>query len=125
MLSLATAATFICTPIAVFDGDGPLWCEEGHKIRIASISAREIDGTCRARHPCPDASGIAAHDALVSLLGRPTGRWRTGHITIAAEPIQCIAEGRSYGRIVASCRLNDGRDLGEAMIQTGTVLRWR
>lgn len=119
------SAAFVCTPIAVWDGDGPIWCEEGQKIRIASISAREIDNTCRPGHACPDASGIQARDTLVRLLGRPTGRWETGHITVSASPIRCVAQGESYRRIVASCTLPDGRDLGAAMLASGTVARWR
>ncbi|GAA4720909.1 hypothetical protein GCM10023325_17560 [Sphingomonas lutea] len=45
--------TFTCTPIAVWDGDGPIWCAEGQKVRIAGVAARELDGTCRSRQPCP------------------------------------------------------------------------
>ena len=119
------ASAFTCTPTAVFDGDGPLWCDSGEKIRIAGISARELDGTCRRGHPCPEASGVAARDALVNLVGERTGRWKTGHIAVRGPALRCVAEGKSYGRIVASCTLPDGRDLGEAMIATGTVLRWR
>lgn len=52
LLALATAATFVCTPVAVWDGDGPIWCKEGPKIRIAGIAAREMDGTCSRGHPC-------------------------------------------------------------------------
>ncbi|CAM4321290.1 hypothetical protein NOLU111490_17390 [Novosphingobium lubricantis] len=25
-LALVSAATFVCTPVAVWDGDGPIWC---------------------------------------------------------------------------------------------------
>lgn len=59
---------FICTPVRVWDGDGPVWCREGPRIRLAGIAAREIDGSCRKGHPCPRASGIAARDALVRAL---------------------------------------------------------
>ena len=124
-MSVLSAIAFLCTPIAIWDGDGPLWCEQGQKIRIANISAREIDGTCRRGHPCPSASGVEARDALVNLLGERTGRWKTGHITVRGPTLRCVAEGESYGRIVASCALPDGRDLGDAMLATGTVLRWR
>jgi endonuclease YncB( thermonuclease family) len=124
-MPIISAAIFICTPIAVWDGDGPIWCQEGPKIRISSIAAREIDGSCRPGHPCPRASGEAARDALVELLGRPIGRWKTGHVRISGPAISCLHQGRSYDRVVASCTLPDGRDLGEAMIATGTVARWR
>lgn len=123
-MSMIAAAAFICTPIAVWDGDGPVWCAEGPKIRIANISARELDGTCRRGHPCPNASGVAARDALVGLFGGATGRWDTGHIQVRGRSMQCTALGESYGRTVATCTLADGRDLGRAMIATGTVARW-
>lgn len=124
-MSILAATIFICTPIAVWDGDGPIWCEEGPKIRISSIAAREMDGTCRPGHPCPRASGESARDALVELLGRRTRLWKTGHVTISGPAIRCRNVGQSYDRVVASCTLPDGRDLGEAMIATGTVARWR
>lgn len=125
LLTLAASAAFICTPVAVWDGDGPIWCKEGPKIRLESIAAREMDGTCRPGHPCPRASAIEARDALVTLLGGPKGRLRSGHVKITASPMRCRASHQSYGRVVASCRLPDGRDLGGAMLRTGTVLRWR
>lgn len=124
MLEILASAAFLCTPIAVWDGD-TFWCDGGIKIRIASISAREMDGTCRPGHPCPDAGAEASRDALVSLLGRATGRWKTGHIAISGPSIRCFDNGRSYDRVVASCELADGRDLGESMLATGTVVRWR
>ncbi len=123
-MGLAAAAALICTPIAVWDGDGPVWCEEGPKIRLAGIAAREMDETCKAHHPCPDASGIEARDALVRLLGGAKGRWKTGHVVVSAQPMRCQQIGRSYDRVVATCRLADGRDLSSAMLRTGTVARW-
>ena len=123
-MGLVAAAALICTPIAVWDGDGPIWCKEGPKIRLAGIAAREIDGTCKPHHPCSDASGIEARDALVRLLGGAKGRWKTGHIVVSAQPMRCGQVGRSYGRIVATCTLADGRDLSAAMLRTGTVSRW-
>ena len=35
--------SFTCTPTAVYDGDGPIWCAEGPRIRLAGIAAREMD----------------------------------------------------------------------------------
>jgi endonuclease YncB( thermonuclease family) len=49
--------SFKCTPVAVWDGDGPIWCAEGPRIRISGVAAREIDGTCRANQPCPWPAG--------------------------------------------------------------------
>ena len=123
-ISLVASAVFVCTPIAVWDGDGPIWCAEGPKIRIANISARELDDTCRRGHPCPTSSGVEARDALVRLLGVRTGTWDSGHIEIRGAALRCSEQGKSYGRIVASCSLADGRDLGRAMIASGTVAKW-
>jgi hypothetical protein len=66
-------SAFVCTPTAIYDGDGPIWCAEGPKVRLAGIAAREIDETCRPQHPCPKASGKASRDHLVKLLGGPRG----------------------------------------------------
>ncbi|MDG6080261.1 hypothetical protein E3U23_13795 [Erythrobacter litoralis] len=124
-MGLAATAMLICTPIAVWDDDGPIRCEEGPKIRLAGIAVREIDGTCRPHHPCPDAPGIEARNALVRLLGGAKGQWKSGHIVVSTKPMRCGQVGRSYGRVVATCRLADGRDLSAAMLRTGTVLRWK
>jgi len=116
---------FVCTPIAVWDGDGPVWCAEGPKLRLKGIAAREMDGTCSPGHPCPTASAVAARDALVRLLGGPRGTMSTGHVRVHAPPMQCRASNISYSRIVAACRMGNGRDLSNAMLETGTVLPWR
>lgn len=122
---VAATLTFVCTPVAVYDGDGPIWCAEGPHVRIAGIAAREADGTCRANQPCPDAPWDAARDALVGLLGRRTGTLRTGHVTITGPTMRCISAGPAGGnRTAAWCVMADGRDLSCAMVATGTVLRW-
>ncbi len=118
------AGLFACTPVAVWDGDGPVWCKEGPRIRIEHIAAREIDGRCRPGSPCPLSSGVAARDALVGILGGAKGTRPTGHVLVQYPTMTCRSLGTSYGRVVASCSLNDGRDLGRAMIATGTVLPW-
>ena len=48
LAAVPAGQSFTCTPTAVWDGDGPIWCAEGPKVRLAGISAREIDGTCTA-----------------------------------------------------------------------------
>ena len=44
---VAAGQTFTCTATHVWDGDGPMWCAEGPKIRLAGIAARDIDETCK------------------------------------------------------------------------------
>jgi endonuclease YncB( thermonuclease family) len=122
---IAIAMTFACTPVAVYDGDGPIWCAEGPHVRVAGVAAREMDGGCRRNQPCPDASALAARDAMVGLLGRRTGVMATGHIRIVGPTMQCVSNGPAGGnRTAAWCTLADGRDLSCAAIATGTMLRW-
>jgi endonuclease YncB( thermonuclease family) len=117
--------TFRCTPTAVYDGDGPIWCREGPKIRLAGIAAREMDETCNANQPCPNATARQARDQLVRLLGGARGTLSTGHITVVAGPMTCLSEGGARGsRTAAWCRLANGADLNCAMIRSGTTLRW-
>lgn len=125
MSVVAAGLMFLCTPVAVWDGDGPVWCEEGPRLRLAGIAAREMDGTCSVGHPCPDATAIAARDALVRLLGGARGTLPTGHIRVSAGAMRCRSEGGAGGnRTAAFCTMADGRDLSCAMVATGTVLRW-
>jgi endonuclease YncB( thermonuclease family) len=122
---VATGTAFTCTPTRVWDGDGPIWCAEGPKIRLAGIAAREIDGTCKPHHPCPRTSGPAARDALVRLVGKPVGRSQEGHVLVQAKPLQCRSEGSGKGdRTAAWCRTAAGGDLSCAMVKSGYALRW-
>ena len=122
---VAKGVRFQCTPTAVWDGDGPIWCAEGPKLRLAGIAAREIDETCRIGQPCPAASGVAARDALVALLGGGRGMLSTGHVAVRGPRLICMSEGRGKGdRTAAWCLLPGGQNLSCAMIATGTALRW-
>lgn len=122
---VAAGMTFTCTPIRVWDGDGPIWCAEGPKIRLAGIAAREIDGTCRPGHPCPKASGAAARDALARLVGKPVGRSREGHVLVKGPALNCTSEGSGKGeRTAAWCSTSADVDLSCAMVKSGYALRW-
>lgn len=121
-----SGVAFTCTPTAVHDGDGPIWCAEGPRIRLSGIAAREADGTCRPGHPCPAASADQARDMLVSLLGGPRGRLRTGHVVVRGPAMRCVSRGGARGtRTGALCSLPGIGDLSCAMVKSGTVLRWR
>jgi endonuclease YncB( thermonuclease family) len=122
---VAAGESFTCTPTRVWDGDGPIWCAEGPRIRLAGIAAREIDGTCRPTQPCPQATAEQARDHLVSLVGRATGRSTEGHILVRGEPMQCTSDGSAGGeRTAAWCVQPDGEDLSCAMVASGYALRW-
>ena len=117
--------SFTCTPTQVWDGDGPIWCAEGPKVRISGIAAREADGTCRANQPCPHASAEAATSALVVILGGAKGRTSDGHIRVAGPRLFCRSDGSAGGsRTAAWCSSPKTGDLSCAMLKTATVLRW-
>lgn len=116
---------FACTPTHVWDGDGPVWCAEGPRIRLSGIATRENDNTCRANQPCPDASATASRDALVRLVGEPVGRSRQGHILVRGPTMRCVSTGGAGGsRTGAWCVSPKGGDLSCAMVRSGFALRW-
>lgn len=117
--------TFTCTPTRVWDGDGPIWCAEGPRIRVAGIAAREIDGTCRPNQPCPDGDPFDARDTLVSLVGTPVGISREGHVLVRGPTMTCQSDGDGVGaRTAAWCVSPIGGDLSCAMVRSGMALRW-
>lgn len=117
--------TFACTPTRVWDGDGPIWCAEGPRVRLNGIAAREIDGTCRSNQPCPAVDAETSRDALVALVGTPTGRSSQGHILVRGPAMTCISDGSAGGsRTGAWCVSPKGGDLSCAMVASGHALRW-
>ena len=122
---IAAGNAFTCTPTHVWDGDGPVWCAEGPRIRLAGIAAREMDGTCRDNQPCPEASAEAARDHLVSLVGRPIGIGPKGHILVRGPALRCVSGGDGRrNRTAAWCWAPGVGDLSCAMMRSGYVLRW-
>ncbi|QEA16061.1 hypothetical protein FRF71_07895 [Novosphingobium ginsenosidimutans] len=117
--------SFECTPIRVWDGDGPVWCAEGPHVRLSGIAAKEMNGTCSANQPCPDASAIEARDTLVRLVGRQTGTSVEGHVLVNGPTLTCQSVGGAGGsRTAAWCTSPTVGDLSCAMVQSGTALRW-
>jgi hypothetical protein len=74
--------TFECTPRRVWDWDGPIWCTEGPRIRLAGIAARQIDGSRRSNQPCPNADAESSRNALATIIGRPVGFSPEGHVLV-------------------------------------------
>lgn len=117
--------TFTCTPTHVWDGDGPVWCEEGPRLRLAGIAAREMDETCNANQPCPNATAKEARAELVSLLGRQIGTSRHGHILVQGPTLRCVSTGSAGGkRTGAWCTSPVSGDISCRMVQSGTALKW-
>nr|WP_272798848.1 hypothetical protein [Sphingobium sp. AntQ-1] len=126
MTKIVSAGTmFACTPVAVYDGDGPIWCKEGPKIRLAGIAAREMNGTCRANQPCPKAGAAQSRDFLAALVGQKIGQRKEGHIIVRGPVLTCLSQGNGRGaRTAAWCRTPKGVDLSCAMVKSGMALRW-
>lgn len=122
---MAAGNTFSCTPTAVWDGDGPVWCAEGPRLRIAGIAAREIDGSCRTNQPCPAVSGTDARDRIVRLFGGARGRTGDGHILVRSATMRCKSEGSAGGsRTAAWCTSPIFGDLSCAAVRAGGAVRW-
>ena len=116
---------FACTPVAVWDGDGPIWCAEGPNLRIAGVAAREIDGSCRRGQPCPPVGGIEARDRLVKLLGGARGKLPDGHVRVSSATMTCLSDGSAGGsRTAAWCRSPAFGDLSCAVVRMGGAVRW-
>ncbi|WP_083435878.1 hypothetical protein [Sphingopyxis sp. C-1] len=117
--------TFDCTPTAVWDGDGPIWCAEGPHIRLSGIATREMDGTCRPGHPCPAADPITARDHLVGLLGKASGVRPTGHVIVVGPVMRCRSAGSAGGnRTAAFCTSPRSGDISCAMVRDGLAAKW-
>lgn len=117
--------TFECTPEAVWDGDGPVWCTEGPRIRLSGIAARELDGSCSPGHPCPEAGPFKARDALARLIGRPVGDGPHGHVLVKGPTMQCRSTGSAGGdRTGAWCVSPLSGDVSCAMVRGGWAAPW-
>lgn len=123
---VAAGTAFTCTPVAVWDGDGPIWCAEGPKVRIAGVAARELDGSCRINQPCPAADAIDARDRLVRLLGGARGALPQGHVQVRSVPMTCISDGSAGGSRTATwCKSPAIGDLSCAVVRAGGAVRWQ
>jgi endonuclease YncB( thermonuclease family) len=100
---------FSCAVAYINDGD-TLRCQDGTRIRLHAVAARERDGSCSPGHPCPTASAGAATAELSRLAG--------GKI------LRCEPTGHSYNRITAICWTPTGEEINCAMVRSGTALLW-
>lgn len=123
--AVPSGQSFVCTPVAIWDGDGPIWCAEGPRIRLSGIAARETDGSCSPGHPCPKADAKASRDHLVSLVGTHSGTNSTGHVLVKGPAMRCVSKGGAGGnRTAAFCTSPRSGDLSCAMVRDGFAARW-
>lgn len=104
-----TADRFACDVAYVNDGD-TLRCQDGTRIRLHAVAARETDETCSAGHPCPAASAASAAAELRRLASNRT--------------ISCERIGQSYNRVTAICWTPADVEVNCAMIRSGTTVVW-
>ena len=104
-----TADRFACDVAYVNDGD-TLRCEDGTRIRLHAVAARETDETCSPGHPCPTASAASATAELRRLAANRTNT--------------CERIGQSYNRITAICWTPADVEINCAMIRSGTTVVW-
>lgn len=118
MIVLAPATPFACTVTRVHDGDGPLWCSNGTKVRIAGVQAPDFESAvpCRSADPrrlnyrCDNAAAHRSQQIVERLVLR--------------RALRCVPTGKSYNRVVARCTLPDGRSLACAAVASGAAVRW-
>lgn len=103
------ANRFSCEVAYVNDGD-TFRCEDGTRVRLHAVAARESDDTCSPGHPCPSATAASATATLRSL--------------VSGRTLSCVKVGTSYNRITAICWTPDEREVNCAMIRSGTTLVW-
>jgi endonuclease YncB( thermonuclease family) len=119
---------FSCTPIKIWDADGPVWCAEGPKLRLHGIAAREMDGSCRPGHPCPDMGAEQARLVLATLLTKGSVKIdQTGHLVLTGAPkLACVSYGDAKGRRTdARCQTTLGDDVACKLIAAGAAKEWR
>jgi endonuclease YncB( thermonuclease family) len=125
-LTVPAGQSFKCTPIRVWDGDGPIWCAEGPRVRLSGIATREMDRTCKAGHPCPNRDPIQSRDALVRLIGQQIGIAREGHVLVRGPTMTCRSAGSAGGnRTAAFCFSPKSGDLSCAMVKSGNAAKWQ
>ena len=118
ILFVAAAAAFPCVVVRVHDGDGPLWCRSGQKIRVAGIQAPDFESAEPCRRPAARRVAYTCDDRAAAGAQRIVSRLTLG------KRLTCQPQGKSYSRIVARCTLPDGRSLSCAAIAAGAAVRW-
>ena len=106
---------FICQVVKVHDADGPYWCKNGIKVRVAGVQAPDAEyaAPCRQNKPgyvCDDRKAAASQRIAARL--------------VLGKALDCRPVDRSWKRIVARCDLPDGRSVSCALIAAGAATRW-
>jgi endonuclease YncB( thermonuclease family) len=99
---------FVCRVVKVTDAD-TYRCQSGVRIRLAGAEANERKGGCHLP-VCPP---------LPHARAKPIAERLVLHKTLTCQPV-----GRSFKRVVASCRLPDGQDTRCQLTSSGATVDW-
>lgn len=103
------AGRFSCEVAYVNDGD-TFRCEDGTRVHLHAVAARESDETCSPGHPCPQASAASATATLRAL--------------VSGQRLSCEKTGSSYNRITAICWTLTDQEVNCALVRSGTTVVW-
>lgn len=117
-LAGAALPAFTCDVVRVHDGDGPLWCRTGEKIRVAGIQAPDFESAEPCRRPAARRTSYTCDDRAADRSQRIVAG------LVLGKRLVCQPQGKSYNRIVARCTLPDGRSLSCAAIAAKAAVRW-
>lgn len=109
---------FVCEVVKVHDGDGPIWCRNGIKVRVAGIQAPDYASAAPCRRPAAKRTAYICDSAAAKRSRATVER------LVLRKRITCQPVDRSYKRLVARCTLPDGRSLSCAAIAAGAAVRW-
>lgn len=106
---------FACIVVSVHDGDGPIACANGVKVRVAGIQAPDWEDAppCRQHRPgyvCDDVKAAASQRIVAKL--------------VLGKTLTCHPVGTSFARIVARCTLPDRSDLACSIVTLGAAEWW-
>ncbi len=99
-------AQLTCAVISVTDAD-TVRCQDGTRVRLAAINARESDGSCRTGMVCPIMPPARAK-AIVTRM-------------VLGKRLTCVPKGKSWSRIVGDCRFQNGRSVSCDIAATGAA----
>lgn len=108
----------VCQVVRVHDGDGPLWCRSGVKIRVAGVQAPDFESAAPCRRPASRRRTYVCDDRAAKRSRQIMERLTLG------KRLACQPMATSYKRVVARCTLPDGRSLSCAAVAAGAAVRW-
>ena len=108
----------ICDVVRVHDGDGPLWCRSGERIRVAGVQSPDFESAAPCRPRAIKRRAYICNNQTAKRSQQITARLTLG------KRLVCQPVGTSYKRVVARCMLPDGRSLSCAAVAAGAAVRW-